>query len=116
MPVYDYKCTEHGVFCELATIEDSGNPVACPTCNTLSGRVILLSPETFSMDKDKKHAHVVNERNQHEPTFSTSARRAEDEQHSKGCGCTAKSGKSKMLMTARGEKIFPSMRPWMISH
>jgi len=116
MPVYDYKCLDHGVFCELATLDDSSKPVACPTCATFSARVVLLAPELFKMDKDKKRAHELNERNQHEPTYSTTVRRKDDEQHSKGCGCTATLSKSKMLLTARGEKIFPSMRPWMISH
>jgi putative FmdB family regulatory protein len=116
MPVYDYKCLEHGVFNELATMADSEKPNVCPSCGKLSARIIRFAPELLSMAHEKKHAYDVNERNQHEPAFSTSARRAEDDKHSKGCGCTKKSGKSKMLFTAKGEKIFPSMRPWMISH
>ena len=116
MPVYDYKCAEHGVFYELATMNDSAKPCACPHCGQMAGRIIRLSPEIFKMDKDKKHAHDVNEKNQHEPTVSSAERRAEDTQHAKGCGCEKKLSKSKMLLTARGEKIFPSMRPWMISH
>lgn len=116
MPVYDYKCQDHGVFCELATMDESSQPCPCPSCGTMSARIIRLAPGVFQMDKDKKRAHEVNERNQHEPTFSTTARREEDEQHSKGCGCIATPTTSKTLLTARGEKIFPSMRPWMISH
>ena len=38
MPVYDYKCKEHGVFHELATVEQGDQPCACPTCQTLSPR------------------------------------------------------------------------------
>jgi len=116
MPVYDYKCQHHGVFSELATIAESSEPAVCPTCDKMSARIILLAPEIFERDKDKKMAHEVNERNQHEPTYSTTNRRNEDEKHTKGCGCTATLGKSKMFLTASGEKIFPSMRPWMISH
>ena len=116
MPVSDFKCQDHGVFCELATMDDSSEPVACPTCGAMSARIIRLSPEIFKMDKDKKKAHELNERNQHEPAYSTLARREDDEEHSKGCGCTATLGKSKMFFTERGEKIFPTMRPWMISH
>ena len=104
------------MFCELATMDDSSEPVACPTCGAMSARIIRLSPEIFKMDKDKKKAHELNERNQHEPAYSTLARREDDEEHSKGCGCTATLGKSKMFFTERGEKIFPTMRPWMISH
>lgn len=116
MPVYDYKCKDHGLFYELATIEDSGKPQPCPECGSMCARVILISPDILNMDKDKKHAHEMNERNQHEPTFSTQERREHDHEHSKGCGCTKKAGKSKLMYTANGEKMFPSMRPWMISH
>lgn len=116
MPVYDYKCREHGVFFELATMSESDQPCACPTCGTLAGRVIMIAPDMLDMPKEKKQAHELNERNQHEPAYSTKARREEDDKHSRGCGCEKKMGKSKMLFTAKGEKIFPSMRPWMISH
>lgn len=116
MPLYDYKCQHHGLFYELATMEDSGQPQACPSCGELSPRVILISPDALSMDKDKKHAHEVNERNQHEPTFSSKERREHDHKHTSGCGCAKQKGKSKLMYTANGEKMFPSMRPWMISH
>ena len=116
MPVYDYKCREHGVFCDLSTVDNSAEPVGCPTCGVDSARIIRLAPEVLDMHQHDRRAHEVNERNQHAPTYSTNARRKDDEQHSQGCGCTAKLGKSKMLLTGRGEKIFPSMRPWMISH
>lgn len=117
MPVYDYKCQEHGVFHELATFEDFQKPCPCPVCGTLSARIIRLSPELFTMDKDKKHAHETNERAQHEPVFSTSERRQDDHQHKHGCGCSKKTtSKSALILTANGEKMFPSDRPWMISH
>ena len=116
MPVYDYKCKEHGVFHELAALEDSDKPCACPVCGELSARIIRLPPSLFTMDSDKRHAHSVNERNQHEPTHSTAARREEDHQHAHGCGKEHKLCGSKLMYTAQGDKMFPSMRPWMISH
>lgn len=116
MPVYDYKCKEHGLFYGLATIKDSDKPGACPQCGKMCGRVIMVAPEILDMAPDKRNAHEVNERNSHEPTHSTKARREEDEEHQKGCGCGKKLRKSKLMYTARGEKMFPSMRPWMISH
>ncbi|WP_370980636.1 FmdB family zinc ribbon protein [Agaribacterium sp. ZY112] len=116
MPVYDYKCEQHGRFYGLATMDDSDKPAHCPECGKVSARIIVISPDILAMDKDKKQAHELNEKNQHEPTLSSKARRAEDEEHKAGCGCEKKLGKAKMMYTARGEKIFPSMRPWMISH
>ncbi len=116
MPVYDYKCQTHGLFYELASVADSDKPAACPTCGKSCPRVIILAPELFKMDKDVKEAHELNERNQHEPTFSTTERREDDEQHASGCGCSKKLSRSKLMYTAQGDKMFPSMRPWMISH
>lgn len=116
MPVYDYKCEDHGIFYGLATFDDSDKPGTCPQCGKLAARVIMVAPEILDMAPEKRHAHETNERNQHEPTHSTKARREDDEQHKKGCGCERKLNKSKLMYTARGEKMFPSMRPWMISH
>ncbi|WP_075187722.1 zinc ribbon domain-containing protein [Teredinibacter haidensis] len=116
MPVYDYKCQQHGVFCELAKLEDSSKPNICPQCKELAPRIIMVSPEILDMAPSKRHAHETNEKAQHEPAYSTKERRENDEQHSNGCGCDKKSKKSKLFYTAAGEKMFPSMRPWMISH
>lgn len=116
MPVYEYKCQDHGVFFELSTIADREKPTICPTCGVLAARIIQIAPEFFKMNSDLKAANDLNERNQHEPTYSTAERRESDEEHSKGCGCERKIGKSNLMYTAQGEKMFPSMRPWMISH
>lgn len=116
MPVYDYKCKDHGVFFELATMAQSQEPCACPQCGALSARIIMMPPEILTMDKDRKHAFATNEKSANEPSYSTKARRAEDDQHASGCGCSKNLSKSKLMYTAQGEKMFPSMRPWMISH
>lgn len=116
MPVYDYKCKDHGVFYDLATMQESDQPHQCPNCGHLSPRIIRIAPELLDMPADKKAAHETNERSRHEPQFSTSARREEDEEHKQGCGCSQKKPGSKLFFTAEGDKMFPSMRPWMISH
>jgi len=117
MPVYDYKCKDHGIFYELATLEDAEKPCLCPTCGLISPRIIMVAPEILDMSPEKRKAAATNEKAQHEPVFSNVDRRENDEEHSKGCGCNAqKPGKSKLMYTAQGDKMFPSMRPWMISH
>jgi len=122
MPLYDYKCVTHGVFHELATIADSGNPGVCPQCGKLSGRVIMVAPELLAMKQQNREAHVRNEKATHEPILSTAEYRAEQQvrrEHKQGrnCGCGHKPiRKSNLLFTADGKKMFPSMRPWMISH
>jgi putative FmdB family regulatory protein len=122
MPVYDYKCVEHGIFNELASMEESSSPQACPRCGKLCARVILIAPEFFAMQSEKRAAHTRNEAASHVPIFSTLEYRQEQQarrkhQHKHGCGCGDKPiRKSNLLYTAEGNKMFPSMRPWMISH
>ena len=116
MPLYDYKCKQHGIFHELATFEDHDKPQPCPACGELSSRIILIAPEILAMPAEKRKAHATNEKSRHEPLRSTDEQRKHDHHHSKSCGCGNPLNKSKLMYTARGEKMFPSMRPWMISH
>lgn len=115
MPVYDYKCKEHGVFNELATMEESQQPKPCPSCGQMCARVIVLPPEVLAMSPTAKKAAETNERASNEPVYSTKDRREFDDEHARGCGCQG-GKKSKLMYTAQGDKMFPSMRPWMISH
>lgn len=122
MPLYDYKCSQHGLFYELVTTEDSAKPCACPSCGELSARVIMLAPEVLAMKKENRAAHERNEKSAHAPIFSTVEYRQEEKtrrehKHGKGCGCGDKPiRKSALMYTADGNKMFPSARPWMISH
>ena len=117
MPVYEYKCKEHGIFYDLATVEDSSKPMECPDCGTAAPRIIMVAPDVLDMSPVARKAAATNERSQHEPEFSTKERREQDHEHKNGCGCNReKPGKSSLVYTAQGDKMFPSMRPWMISH
>jgi putative FmdB family regulatory protein len=117
MPVYEYKCQQHGIFYGLATMDDSDKPSNCTECGVASPRIIMIAPEFLDMAPDLKNAHATNERSRHEPVYSTKDRRESDTEHKSGCGCDAqKPTKSIMMYTAAGEKMFPSMRPWMLSH
>ena len=122
MPIYDYKCSEHGLFYELATMENSAEPCACPSCGNLSARVIMLAPDILAMKAENRTAHARNEKSEHAPVLSTPDYRQEQQarrehKHGKSCGCGDKPiRKSALMYTADGNKMFPSMRPWMISH
>ena len=54
MPLYDYKCDQHGVFHELVAMNESGHAKHCPTCGNACGRVILLSKIYHQWIKRKK--------------------------------------------------------------
>lgn len=127
MPLYDYKCQKHGIFHELATLSESAMPRPCPQCAALSARVILLPPALRATDSATREAMQRNERSQHEPRFSTPEHRADAQarhehrhgknHHGKRCGCEHPGNdKPKVFYTADGKKMFPSARPWMISH
>ena len=109
MPVYDYKCPEHGIFHELATMEDF---------QKLSPRIIMMPPQFLDMAPEKRKAIEKNEIARHQPQHSTPDTRAENAERLKhNCGCDHHEKRSSNLFyTAEGNKMFPSMRPWMISH
>ncbi len=148
MPVYDYKCEEHGLFFELATLAQSGAPCACPKCGQSSPRVVLIPPEVLDMAPAKRQAQAANEQARHEPIVSSVSSREEAQaraeyaaqksggQRSQGCGCGShhrhdqhrhesafvnnSSGQSalkqQVVLLPDGSTVFPSQRPWMISH
>ncbi|MEE2911595.1 MAG: zinc ribbon domain-containing protein [Candidatus Poribacteria bacterium] len=114
MPLYEYKCREHGIFSELATLADSAHPTDCPQCGATSPRILTLSPRVVLALKEGVSIKAIerNEKAQNEPEVSTVDRRQNDDKHIIGKSI----GKSKVIYTADGKKMFPSMRPWMISH
>lgn len=132
MPVYDYKCAEHGLFHDLATLENSSEPCECPQCGVLSSRVIMIPPNVLAMASENRVAIEKNEAARHEPIVSSveSRNEAAEKQHflqknghsrKQGCGCSEHKPKDSQLKQqvvylADGSKVFPSQRPWMISH
>jgi putative FmdB family regulatory protein len=124
MPLYDYKCRDHGLFQELARMDEHGDPKPCPVCGTLASRVILLPPEVLDPNRAAVLVAARRERSVHAPLLSTADTRAEQADRvrhafGRGCGCDADHGpigKSQLFYTADGKKMFPSARPWMISH
>ena len=135
MPVYDYKCPEHGVFNELASMEQAAAPSICPQCKALSPRILMIPPEVLAMSpakQEQRKAMDHNEQAKHSPIISTIDSRAEaadrmafqkkQHKHSSRCGCSHETAgdrsklKQQVILMPDGSKIFPSQRPWMISH
>jgi putative FmdB family regulatory protein len=67
MPLYDYKCSEHGLFHDLVPMQASGECAPCPTCGALSARVIMVAPEVLDMAPERRQAFERNEKAVHEP-------------------------------------------------
>ncbi|WP_221801613.1 FmdB family zinc ribbon protein [Oceanobacter mangrovi] len=128
MPMYEYKCPHHGVFQELAPMQQHDQPKPCPQCQTVSARVIVLPPEIARVLRETRAAMERNEKARESPDVMTAgqyrereeerqARAAVEHRHHSGCGCNqGKKRKSNLMYTAEGNKMFPGMRPWMISH
>jgi putative FmdB family regulatory protein len=112
MPLYDYKCREHGLFSELATMADSDQPLPCPSCGILSARVLLLPPSLALMSAHNRTAHARNEKSRFAP-YTTCTRADPGHAHDHH---EQPLRRVKFLYMADGSKLFPSMRPWMISH
>jgi len=130
MPVYDYKCPQHGLFHELGVMETSGSPCACPQCGTQSARIIMIPPDVLAMAPEQRKAMANNEKARHQPIISSTDSRAEaaDQQRfalkqgDKQGGCCSQHRqknsalKQQVVFLPDGSKVFPSQRPWMISH
>jgi putative FmdB family regulatory protein len=111
MPNYDYNCPDCGGFTENRPMAMSGDPCDCPQCGTPSPRAFFSTPFFALMDKATRTAIGTNEKAAHEPKTSKSLG------HGAGCSCCSGAPKkSKTVYRADGAKVFPSARPWMISH
>ena len=113
MPVYDYKCAEHGPFRELVRMADSAKPSHCPECRVLSARIIL-APGLSRLSARKIQAHEINEQNQHAPALSTRARREQEHEHAAGRGKGPPG--AGLMPTAKGARRSALKRPWMLGH
>jgi len=113
MPTYDYECPHCGSFDAIRSISARNEPVACPDCDTESPRVIVSSTGLAFLDGATRKAFDTNERASHEPK---SSRDYVSQRHPAGCGCCSTSKRTKTVTGQNGNKMFPSKRPWMISH
>jgi putative FmdB family regulatory protein len=117
MPMYHYKCRQHGVFEELQTVAQAPEPQDCPQCGQSSPRVFVISPKILDMSPARRKAMETNERNAHEPLVSSKADRDVTFDHGPSCSCcSSKPRKSRTVYLGDGSKVFPADRPWMISH
>ncbi|AEF53630.1 FmdB family zinc ribbon protein [Marinomonas posidonica] len=134
MPIYDFKCAEHGLFHELVSMDKAGEAFPCPKCQASCAPVILVAPTALSMSPAARQSAETNEAARHQPIISTQDSRAEAEDRhqfallregqgrkASHCGCSEhrqeqSALKQQVVLLPDGSKVFPSQRPWMISH
>lgn len=113
MPTYDYACADCGGFDAIRTLAQRDEPAACPDCGGTSPRVFIAAPRLALMASGTRSAMATNERAGHEPQRSGDY---VSRKHPAGCGCCSSSKRGATVKDAKGNKAFPSKRPWMISH
>ena len=114
MPTYDYACAHCGGFDAIRAVAQRNEPVGCPDCGATSPRVFVAAPRLALMASGTRSAMATNERARHEPMRS--GEYAVSRKHPAGCGCCSSVKRSATVTDARGNKTFPTKRPWMISH
>ena len=92
----------------------SREPANCPSCAALSARDIA-PPFLGAKSRNNIAVGDRNERARNEPLHSA------EHGHKHNAGGSCCNGQSsrisgKTLSNGSGDKMFPSMRPWMISH
>jgi len=101
MPIYEYECSQHGVFDELRPMSRSAEGAECPTCQALAPRV-LSATRTNLVPRHVSTAIGRNEKSQHAPEVRTHGHHHHHHDHPKP--------KPGQLQAYRGA------RPWVMEH
>jgi len=112
MPVYDYLCDDCGPFTAMRPMAECELPHECPQCDMQAPRALLTAPYCSSVPQSVRAANSVNERSASAPQSSKEYRA----KHGSGCSCCTGRPKRLTMYGKKGEKSFPTSRPWMISH
>lgn len=110
MPLYDYRCPQHGLFDQLVSVAERGEYRPCPVCQASSARVIVTAPRVPQLAKAQRTAHERNERSAHEPA------RVNLQKDGGAQRPNAPLTPSGAIYTPDGKKLFPAARPWMLGH
>ncbi|MFK7889773.1 MAG: FmdB family zinc ribbon protein [Granulosicoccus sp.] len=114
VPVYQYSCQQCGCFDKSNPMSMARETAECPQCNEPSSRYIA-APFLATSSRCSIKATSLNELAQNEPKHSSQL----ESKHKPGCSCCGGKSSSlagKTMKNNAGDKMFPSKRPWMISH
>lgn len=110
MPLYEYRCAQHGLFDALVPVSERGEQAPCPRCGQPAPRVIVTPPRLAQVTAAAKAAHERNELAAYEPMQGNLVTEAQERRIHKPMT------PSGALYTADGKKLFPAARPWMLGH
>lgn len=105
MPLYEYRCEEHGDFTRHVEIARRNDVFNCPSCGSDTARIIS-APALALMNDSNRKAWAKNEKSAHEPT------RKKKHTCTSSCNHDHSKGQKKpeyMQAPAGG-------RPWMLGH
>lgn len=70
MPLYEFECSEHGVFELERRMAEARDAAACSACGQWAARIVSLT-NVAQVPRWKAKARKVNEKSQHEPRLVT---------------------------------------------
>jgi putative FmdB family regulatory protein len=111
MPMYEYECSDHGVFELLKALAQYAEPACCPECDQRAERV-LSAPRLSGLMRPGMIAHARNEQSRHEPRHARSIHDCAHPHHKQ----------PEARPTQRREPAKPTLkkytgvRPWVIEH
>ncbi len=97
MPIYEFLCDTCGSFESWRSFDEAGNPMLCPTCESVAKRIYSI-PGLVKTPRALANALHRAEKSAHEPEVVSRQRPAGEE-----------SSRSTMVHQQHG-------RPWQIGH
>jgi putative FmdB family regulatory protein len=104
MPLYEYRCEQHGDFTQHADIASRNDVFHCPSCGSDTIRIIS-APALSLMNAGNRKAWAKNEKSAHEPMRKKKHSCGHDHSHDNHAQ------KKQEYMQAS-----PGGRPWMLGH
>ena len=103
MPLYEYRCEQHGEFTLHANIANRNDVVHCPSCGLDTIRIIS-APALSLMNEGNRKAWAKNEKSASDPIRKT--------KHTCGHSCNHDHTHKKQEYM----QPTPGGRPWMLGH
>ncbi len=104
MPIYEYRCEQHGDFSFQTEIAKRNDDQFCPDCGSIAARIIS-APSLALMSSSNRQAWARNEKSAHEPQRK--------KKHVCSSSCNHGHTNNNTSNFAQAQK---NGRPWMLGH